>query len=50
VGSSALLAGHDESELFFAQDGHWTPRGHDLVGRGLARWLPQIEPGLATQD
>lgn len=50
VRSSALLAGHDESALFFAQDGHWTARGHDLVGRGLAHWLPQIEPGLATKD
>jgi lysophospholipase L1-like esterase len=50
VRSSALLAGHDEDALFFAQDGHWRPRGHDLVGRGLARWLAGIEPGLGARE
>lgn len=49
VRSSALLAGHAEGELFFAQDGHWTPRGHELVGRGLARWLAGVEPALASR-
>jgi hypothetical protein len=48
--SSQLLAGHAEDELFFAQDGHWTPRAHELVGRGLARWLAGVEPGLAARD
>jgi hypothetical protein len=40
VSSSELLRGHDAGELFFAEDGHWTPRGHALVAEGLARWLP----------
>ena len=50
IQSPALLSGHAEGEVFFAQDGHWTPRGHELVGRGLARWLAGIEPGLAARD
>jgi lysophospholipase L1-like esterase len=44
VSSAALLAGHGEPELFFPQDGHWTPRGHALVASGLARWLAQRPP------
>jgi len=50
VRSSALLEGHAGDALFFSQDGHWTPRGHELVGRGLARWLARLEPGLAARD
>jgi lysophospholipase L1-like esterase len=50
IASSKLLAGHAEGELFFAQDGHWTPLAHDLVGRGLARWLAGLEPGLAARN
>lgn len=39
VTSESLLAGRPESEVFYAEDGHWTPRGHALVAEGLARWL-----------
>jgi hypothetical protein len=39
VPSSELLAGHDEAEVFFAEDGHWRARGHALVAEGLARRL-----------
>jgi hypothetical protein len=42
VPSAELLANRPESEIFFASDGHWTARGHALVGEGLARWLPGI--------
>lgn len=49
VRSSSLLAGHPADALFFAQDGHWTARGHALVGEALARWLARIEPGLAAR-
>jgi lysophospholipase L1-like esterase len=44
VPSSALLAGHDEAEIFFAEDGHWRARGHALVAEGLARWLAARPP------
>jgi hypothetical protein len=39
VTSQSLLAGRSEAEVFFAEDGHWNPRGHALVAEGLARWL-----------
>jgi hypothetical protein len=47
IASAALLAGAPESEVFFAEDGHWNARGHALVGAGLARWLPAVS-GLRT--
>jgi hypothetical protein len=43
VRSGELLAGAEAgTPLFFAQDGHWTPRAHELVGRGLAVWLARL--------
>jgi hypothetical protein len=47
IPSSALLAGHGEAEIFFAEDGHWRARGHALVAEGLARWLAALPPGSA---
>lgn len=44
ISSAKLLEGHAESEVFFAEDGHWKARGHALVGEGLARWLPGVVP------
>jgi hypothetical protein len=41
IPSAKLLEGHPDSEVFYSQDGHWTPRGHALVGEGLARWLAE---------
>jgi hypothetical protein len=48
IRSAELLRGHDEAEVFFAEDGHWTPRGHALVAEGLARWLPASAPRSAA--
>lgn len=42
--SAELLAGHEEAEIFFAEDGHWNARGHALVAEGLARRLAQRAP------
>jgi lysophospholipase L1-like esterase len=47
VTSAKLLEGHADSEVFYAEDGHWTARGHQLVGEALARWLPSVLPPSA---
>jgi len=39
VTSEKLLAGEDPADVFFEQDGHWTPRGHEVIARGLAEFL-----------
>jgi lysophospholipase L1-like esterase len=44
VTSETLLAGRPESEVFFAEDGHWTAHGHALVAERLARWLGEQPP------
>jgi hypothetical protein len=47
--SASLLAGHPESELYFARDGHWRPEAHALVAAGLVRWLEAQPPWRAER-
>lgn len=39
-----LRAAASGPRLYFAEDGHWTPRGHQLVAREIARELGQLAP------
>lgn len=39
VTSEGLLAGQDPADVFFEQDGHWTPRGHEVIAQGLTGFL-----------
>ncbi len=43
-----LRAATDSGGLYFAYDGHWTPRGHAVVGSALASCLrPQVDAPAA---
>lgn len=35
----ALVAAGDPADLYYVKDGHWTPRGHDVVAKAIRDWL-----------
>jgi lysophospholipase L1-like esterase len=43
-----LFTREDDPEMFIEGDGHWTAKGHRVVGEALASWL-QSQPELGLQ-
>jgi len=42
IASDDLLAGEEADDVFFPQDGHWTPRGHEVIAQGLSEFLEPL--------